>query len=536
MKSVELTVGLPMYRAKDIGWLAFESLIRQQLIDFEWELIIAEEFYTESMGEEAIMSYEDKLKSVGCQKIIYLGINEWIPLTQKWKMIGLNVADTSKALVLQYADQYSAPYRLASVKKLIESGVDWVQSKTLVMYELRTNKMATMSRDDYLFYHPCGAGMAVKASLAKKLPNSNIKKNSEFWFYHAVQDIKGSALEVAYDEINWSKTLSVFGLSNITNWEDKIKKMELPLRSTNITLDEILEVGLKERLLSLREKALKWHTTIAAQLKCLHLEITTKCQAQCICCCHDLLERRNKDMNMLDIIDIIKQAYNIGTREVSIHWVGEPTLHPNYSEILYEIKRKWPEMAIKDYTNGCNLANEKIRNAMIDNLDLLVISIDGVIDETMKKIRPGLDPNKIKENVKSFWKIANSKIKRPVICIRTTEMPENIEDIKIYKHVWQSYCDNVVIKKLQPRTDIHKDIKTLRPIKMCSMLWTHMIVSVEKEVFLCCVDHKGSTKIGDLNKQSLKEVWESSQMQYFRELHTSGRSNKIELCVACVDN
>jgi len=37
---IELSVGLPFFRSKYIGWAALESLCLQENINFEWELII----------------------------------------------------------------------------------------------------------------------------------------------------------------------------------------------------------------------------------------------------------------------------------------------------------------------------------------------------------------------------------------------------------------------------------------------------------------------------------------------------------------
>lgn len=53
---VALTCALPMYRAKDIGWLGLESLCRQEDIDFAWELIIMEE-EQECFGKANVLAY-----------------------------------------------------------------------------------------------------------------------------------------------------------------------------------------------------------------------------------------------------------------------------------------------------------------------------------------------------------------------------------------------------------------------------------------------------------------------------------------------
>jgi hypothetical protein len=76
-----------MFRSKYIGWLPLESLCRQEDVDFEWELIIAEEENDESFGFENIKNYTDRLKASGCIKIEYLGLKKWIPLSRKYKLL-----------------------------------------------------------------------------------------------------------------------------------------------------------------------------------------------------------------------------------------------------------------------------------------------------------------------------------------------------------------------------------------------------------------------------------------------------------------
>ena len=40
---IEMSVRMPLFRARYIAWLALESLCRQKRVTFKWELVIAEE-------------------------------------------------------------------------------------------------------------------------------------------------------------------------------------------------------------------------------------------------------------------------------------------------------------------------------------------------------------------------------------------------------------------------------------------------------------------------------------------------------------
>jgi hypothetical protein len=102
-----MTVGMPIYQASDIVWLALNSLKEQAGVTFAWELILFEEG---TNSNETIRSYEGKLP--GCVRILYKTIRNKISLLNKWIEIAKSAATTSTILVMQSADDYSPKCRL----------------------------------------------------------------------------------------------------------------------------------------------------------------------------------------------------------------------------------------------------------------------------------------------------------------------------------------------------------------------------------------------------------------------------------------
>ena len=80
-KPIELSVCIPLFRARYCAWLAFEGLCRQTDIDFNWELIMAEEVGDEDFTEAEVMKYKARLEKVGCVKLKYIPIKKWMPLS-----------------------------------------------------------------------------------------------------------------------------------------------------------------------------------------------------------------------------------------------------------------------------------------------------------------------------------------------------------------------------------------------------------------------------------------------------------------------
>lgn len=268
--------------------------------------------------------------------------------------------------------------------------------------------------------------------------------------------------------------------------------------------------------------------------KMINIEITSRCSARCLVCPHDTLYRKNRDMSFEDIMSIVGDAYNIGIRHIHPHLFGEPTMHPQYTDILYGIKNKYKDIEIVQYTNGYGLYKDEIVQAILDTIDRLVISVDGASADTMKKTRPGLDHIKITNGIKKLYQNRSKKRERkPYIIIRMTKMPENIEDVDKYKYVWKPYSDKTVIVYLQNFHGFIASSSKIRSNLPCDRIFHAVAVTVDNNVVLCCDDYKEESIIGNLNKESLKDIWYGKKMEYIRKLHMERNLSSLPICSKC---
>ena len=108
---ITLTVAHPLKHMERISWLAFESLRRQESIDFGWELIVFEDG---NDSEETLMNFIGKLP--GCQRVYYNKMNKEedgrLFLIDKWVGIARVASRTSLGYVMQAGDVYSPTKRL----------------------------------------------------------------------------------------------------------------------------------------------------------------------------------------------------------------------------------------------------------------------------------------------------------------------------------------------------------------------------------------------------------------------------------------
>jgi radical SAM protein with 4Fe4S-binding SPASM domain len=60
-----------------------------------------------------------------------------------------------------------------------------------------------------------------------------------------------------------------------------------------------------------------------------------------------------------------------------------------------------------------------------------------------------------------------------------------------------------------------------------------MYIGYNGDVLLCCMDWRRRVVLGNVRKQSLREIWLGDRYQHYRQLHEEGRVNELELCSTC---
>lgn len=180
-----VTVAMPLWRAEQIGWLALESLCRQENAPCDWELIIAEEQTYEYIGEEGLEPYRERLHNAGCIAIKYISLNHWIPLAKKYYLMGQEANKGTTAFLIQSADSYSSKNRVAETYKMFreDKDVEWIHLMEGYGYLLRHNAWRKFKRSPER--HLTSAFAAIRGDLARNQPKINhARKNVDHWLYH----------------------------------------------------------------------------------------------------------------------------------------------------------------------------------------------------------------------------------------------------------------------------------------------------------------------------------------------------------------
>lgn len=266
----------------------------------------------------------------------------------------------------------------------------------------------------------------------------------------------------------------------------------------------------------------------------ISLEITNRCNLKCIMCPHSDLKRPIGDMEFPLFKKIIKEA--AGTLElIYLHLAGEPLLHPRLFDMIDICKREKIPVGIS--TNATLLDERCSRDLIKSGLDYIILSFDGFTPETYENIRRGASFHKTMKNIETFLRLKGKGGKRPFTVVQLVYMEKNKTEMEDFLSFWNKKEIDVVRTKPfinYPGLDLHLSaIKRIDIDEPCFLLWRQMAIYWDGTVSACCFDYIGGCPIGDLKRQSLKEVWNSIDMQEIRKRHLTERSNTIRICANC---
>lgn len=157
----------------------------------------------------------------------------------------------------------------------------------------------------------------------------------------------------------------------------------------------------------------------------LVLELTNACNLNCVMCGRNAADFKPTvfDMHVFRSLEPIMDTIE----EVTLMGWGEPTIHPDFIEMLKIIDQ---HSARKYFcSNGMNL--KKIKDAIFDyHVDVFAVSLDGATDETNGRIRRGSKIDQITEDLKEIVRIKKERgLKYPWINFVFCAMKSNIREL-----------------------------------------------------------------------------------------------------------
>ncbi len=180
----------------------------------------------------------------------------------------------------------------------------------------------------------------------------------------------------------------------------------------------------------------------------INFEITAACDARCIHCPRQDMERPMKAMNMNLFHRLIDQAVELKVPYLCPNGFGEICTIPvkALEEYFDYIAAKPRHFKILINTNGNRMTEDRSALFIKHKVHLINVTIDGATAATAESIRVKLKFDQIESNIKQLLAMRNAAGKKyPKVRVGMIAMPQTIPEIKPFFERWQGIADFVGI-------------------------------------------------------------------------------------------
>ncbi|MBK8502353.1 MAG: SPASM domain-containing protein [Saprospiraceae bacterium] len=287
----------------------------------------------------------------------------------------------------------------------------------------------------------------------------------------------------------------------------------------------------------------------------LSIEPTTACNLRCPECPSGLRSFTRPTGNLKS--DFFSHTVDQVAKtccHLTFYFQGEPFINPHFLQMVRYAGEKG--LYTMTSTNGHFLDDQTARATVLSGLNRLIISIDGLTQETYESYRKKGNLQTVLEGTQRIieWK-RKLKSRTPYVIFQFLVVSTNEHEIpQLHDLAKKLGVDEVKLKTAQlydysnghplmPRNKkysryIPSDDGTYRLKNeiqnQCWKMWHSAVITWDGVVVPCCFDKDAKHKMGDLKAKTFGEVWHSTQYFDFRNKILHER-NSIDICTNCTE-
>lgn len=287
----------------------------------------------------------------------------------------------------------------------------------------------------------------------------------------------------------------------------------------------------------------------------ISIEPTTTCNLGCPECPSGL-KSFTRDTGTLDIhfYERLLNDVHQDLLYLYFYFQGEPYLHPQFLQLVQSAASKGIYTVTS--TNAHFLTPRKARETVESGLDRILISIDGVTQESYESYRIGGKLDKVIEGTKNLVeakKVLKSSTPHIIIQFLVVkpnehEIPQilalgeelGVDEVKLKTaQIYDYQNGSDLIPTIDKYSRYRKEADGSYAIKnemanKCWKLWHSCVVTWDGKVVPCCFDKDAKYTMGNLKEQNLRSIWANSSYENFRKQLVDDRKS-IDICTNCTE-
>lgn len=235
--------------------------------------------------------------------------------------------------------------------------------------------------------------------------------------------------------------------------------------------------------------------------KRIYVEITNVCNLNCPFC--PQTKREKEFMNIENFTTIINKIKNY-TNHIYLHIKGEPLMHPNLDEIIKIANKN--NLNINITTNG-RLLKDKLN--IINNNKIRQINISLHSFNSLEEIK---DIVELCDNIKNTY--INFRLWNDLDNKEILDFLDKHYNVKINRKNSRNNLNNHTFLSVDKKFDWPSlNIPVISTKGTCKALKDQIGILVNGDVVSCCLDNNGDNKLGNIFKQDINEIINSSKYQ-----------------------
>jgi len=292
-----------------------------------------------------------------------------------------------------------------------------------------------------------------------------------------------------------------------------------------------------------RHRANRLHATCPYGNRIVSIETTLACNSNCVICTKRSYPSKVGTMSQQLYDKILKEAKELQVRNLVLSVYGEPLVDPSFVQRAKQADENG--FCFTFFSNGA-LLSEAISKELLamEGFKSVHFSILGFTKKTYESIMVGLDRDRTYKNISRFLQLRNNN-GHPMVTINCVVFEDNIREVDRIRHFWKGKgVDNVYFPLLRDRAGTQLDIERqgkkvkfsplinrAHKLHPCRFLWEGIFIYWNGDVGVCCEDNAARRIIiGNIQYQSLKDIWTGPAMNALRELHLKNKRSLHPVC------
>ena len=238
---------------------------------------------------------------------------------------------------------------------------------------------------------------------------------------------------------------------------------------------------------------------------------------------------------------IIDEAATIPhINHITLTGLGETLLDPLLVQrVEYVRKQCAPGLFFDIYTNGSFLTHEKSEALLDAGLSVIYVSLNGINSYQRREIMKVDDFDRVERYTRHAIDYAHKLGRGQRVIVKTIVSKDLMEpgDAEDFSNKWGGAHDKGGHAYLHLEGNWAGAMWPMRvkPQQACGRALQEIMVLWDGRVSLCCFDGEGEVIFGDLNTQTIRQIYndENGKAFMYRTAHVEGKRGELPLCATC---